>query len=66
MYSPDIETLLIDIDFQVKKLEFEVTVTKNLVGILKKANEQKENDPDNDSRGSDPLGEAGAKRKNTV
>lgn len=65
LYTPDMERLIGDIDYQVKKLEFELTITKNLIGILKQANERKEN-KNHDSRGSDPLGSSGTERENTV
>ena len=54
----ELDKLCRDLDHQIEKLEFEFTVTRNLLRILKKANESRTNQNNNSGR-PDSMGEAG-------
>lgn len=62
----ELERIMRDIDCQFKKIDAEISITKELVNIIQKANERETKNPPRDPGGSDPLGKAGAKPEKTV
>ena len=68
----EFDKLMRDIDLQMlkteelsKKIDITVSITKNLLRILKHSHEKK-TDQDSDSRRSDTVGQAGAEQEKTV